>query len=156
MIAAAAVDRVGAGVGIAARRLDSGSSRRSAGRGRIHRHRLRADGANRRSASPNEFAATRRGAYLLNVSRGKIVQEAALLAALADGARSGAYLDAHAQEPLPNDRALWDAPGVTIVPHDSHSSPYTGDNVVELFAGNLRCYLAGEPLRNSVERNCGY
>lgn len=102
------------------------------------------------------FAATKRGAYLLNVSRGKVVQEPALLTALVDGTLSGAYLDAHAQEPLPLDHPLWDTPGVTIIPHDSHSSPYIGDNIVELFADNLRRWLAGEPLRNVVDRARGY
>jgi phosphoglycerate dehydrogenase-like enzyme len=105
---------------------------------------------------PEEFAVTKRGAYLLNVSRGKVVQEQALLAALADGTLSGAYLDAHAQEPLPPDHPFWDTPGVTVIPHDSHSSPYIGDNIVDLFADNLRRHLAGEPLRNVVDRSRGY
>lgn len=105
---------------------------------------------------PAEFAATKPGAYLLNVSRGKVVQERALLDALADGTLSGAYLDAHAQEPLPPGHPLWDAPGVTIIPHDSHSSPLIGDNIVELFADNLRRYLTGEPLRNVVDPSRGY
>ncbi|HYI14524.1 MAG TPA: D-2-hydroxyacid dehydrogenase [Thermomicrobiales bacterium] len=105
---------------------------------------------------PDEFAATKRGAYLLNVSRGKVVQEPALLAALADGTLSGAYLDAHAQEPLPVDHPLWGMPGVTVIPHDSHSSPYIGDNIIDLFADNLRRYLSGEPLRNVVDRDRGY
>jgi phosphoglycerate dehydrogenase-like enzyme len=105
---------------------------------------------------PDEFAALKPGAYLLNVSRGKVVQEAALLAALRDGTLSGAYLDAHAQEPLPVDHPLWDMPGVTIVPHDSHSSPLLGDNIVALFTDNLRRYLAGEALRNVVDLARGY
>jgi len=105
---------------------------------------------------PAAFAATRRGAYLLNVSRGKVVQEPALLAALADGTLSGAYLDAHAQEPLLLDHPFWDTPGVTVIPHDSHSSPYIGDNIVDLFADNLRRFLAEEPLRNVVDRVRGY
>lgn len=104
----------------------------------------------------DEFATTKRGAYLLNVSRGKVVQEPALLAALADGTLSGAYLDAHPQEPLPADHLLWETPGATIIPHDSHSSPYIGDNIVDLFADNLRHYLAGEPLRNVVDPKRGY
>jgi phosphoglycerate dehydrogenase-like enzyme len=103
-----------------------------------------------------EFAALKRGAYLLNVSRGKVVQERALLDALADGTLSGAYLDAHAQEPLPREHPFWTAPGVTVIPHDSHSSPLIGDNIVELFADNLGRYLAGEPLRNVVDVARGY
>jgi phosphoglycerate dehydrogenase-like enzyme len=105
---------------------------------------------------PAEFAALKPGAYLLNVSRGKVVQEAALLAALATGRLGGAYLDAHAQEPLPPDHPFWTTPGVTVIPHDSHSSPYIGDNIVALFCDNLRRYLAGEPLRNVVDRTRGY
>jgi D-2-hydroxyacid dehydrogenase (NADP+) len=105
---------------------------------------------------PEAFAATKPGAYLLNVSRGKVVQEAALLAAVADGTLSGAYLDAHAQEPLPAGHPFWDTSGVTVIPHDSHSSPYIGDNIVDLFADNLSRHLAGGPLRNVVDRTRGY
>lgn len=105
---------------------------------------------------PEAFAALKPGAYLINVSRGRVVQETALLEALASGRLSGAYLDAHAQEPLPDDHPFWDAPGVTIIPHDSHSSPYIGDNIVQLFCDNLRRYSAGEPLRNVVDRARGY
>jgi phosphoglycerate dehydrogenase-like enzyme len=105
---------------------------------------------------PTEFAALKPGAYLLNVSRGKVVQEPALLAALADGTLHGAYLDAHAQEPLPHDHPFWDAPGVTVIPHDSHSSPLIGDNIVTLFTDNLQRYLNGEPLRNVVDPARGY
>jgi phosphoglycerate dehydrogenase-like enzyme len=105
---------------------------------------------------PAELAATKRGAYLINVSRGRVVQEPALLAALGDGSLSGAYLDAHAQEPLPPDHPLWAMANVLVIPHDSHSSPYIGDNIVALFAGNLRRYLAGAPLLNVVDRARGY
>lgn len=105
---------------------------------------------------PAEFAATRRGAYLINISRGKVVQEPAMLAALADGTLSGAFLDAHAQEPLPPEHPLWTTPHVIVMPHDSHSSPYLGDNIVALFADNLRRYTDGEPLRNVVDRERGY
>ncbi|RIK47360.1 MAG: D-2-hydroxyacid dehydrogenase [Chloroflexi bacterium] len=105
---------------------------------------------------PAEFAATKRGAYLLNVSRGRVVQEAALLRALHDGTLSGAYLDAHIQEPLPPEHPLWTIENAVVIPHDSHSSPYIGDNIVALFADNLRRFIAGKPLRNLVDRNRGY
>ena len=105
---------------------------------------------------PQEFAALKPGAYLLNVSRGKVVQEAALLAALASGRLAGAYLDAHAQEPLSPAHPLWDLPNVLVIPHDSHSSPHIGDNIVALFCDNLRRYLADQPLRNVVDRARGY
>ena len=103
-----------------------------------------------------EFAAIKEGAYLINVSRGLVVQQEPLLAALGSGKLSGAFLDAHAEEPLPDDHPFWDAPGVTVIPHDSHSSPYIGDNIIDLFTDNLRRYIAGEPLRNVIDRERGY
>ena len=103
-----------------------------------------------------EFDAIKEGAYLINVSRGLVVQQTPMLAALELGKLSGAFLDAHAEEPLPNDHPFWDAPGITVIPHDSHSSPYIGDNIVDLFADNLRRYLASEPLRNVIDRERGY
>ena len=103
-----------------------------------------------------ELSAVKSGAYLINVSRGKVVQDAALLSVLRSGRLSGAYLDAHAQEPLPPDHPFWSTPGVTVVPHDSHSSPYIGDNIIDLFCDNLRRYIAGEPLRNVVDVSRGY
>jgi phosphoglycerate dehydrogenase-like enzyme len=57
---------------------------------------------------------------------------------------------------LPREHPFWTAPGVTVIPHDSHSSPLIGDNIVELFADNLGRYLAGEPLRNVVDVARGY
>jgi phosphoglycerate dehydrogenase-like enzyme len=103
-----------------------------------------------------EFRAMKPSAYLINVSRGKVVQEDPLLDALNGGRLSGAYLDAHAQEPLPVEHPFWSTPGVTVIPHDSHSSPYIGDNIVDLFCDNLRRYIAGEPLRNVVDPERGY
>ena len=105
---------------------------------------------------PEEFAVVKPGAYLINVSRGKVVQEPALMTALADGTLSGAFLDAHAQEPLPEDHPLWTTPGVTVIPHDSHSSPYIGDNIIDLFTDNLDRYLKGQPLRNLIDPARGY
>jgi phosphoglycerate dehydrogenase-like enzyme len=103
-----------------------------------------------------ELDAVKPGAYLINISRGKVVQQQPLLAALGSGKLSGAFLDAHAEEPLPVEHPFWDAPGVTVIPHDSHSSPHIGDNIVDLFCDNLRRYLAGEPLRNVIDRERGY
>lgn len=103
-----------------------------------------------------EFAVVKPGAYLINVSRGKVVQEPALLDALAGGKLSGAYLDAHAREPLPGDHPFWTTPGVTVIPHDSHSSPLIGDNIIDLFTDNLGRFIAGNPLRNVVDPLRGY
>jgi phosphoglycerate dehydrogenase-like enzyme len=103
-----------------------------------------------------ELSALKPGAYLLNVARGAIVDEAALLDALRTGQLSGAFLDAHAQEPLPPDHPLWDMPGVEISPHDSHASQLMGDRHVSLFCENLRRCLSGKPLLNVVDAGRGY
>jgi phosphoglycerate dehydrogenase-like enzyme len=105
---------------------------------------------------PAEFTAMKPGAYLLNVARGRIVDESALLDALRSGHLGGAFLDCHIQEPLPPDHSLWSAPNATIIPHDSHSSERIGDNLVALFCDNLARYLRGESLRNVVDRALGY
>src|SRR5690606_8955033 len=103
-----------------------------------------------------ELDAIKPGAYLINVSRGEIVQEQPLLDALRSGKRSAAFLAAHAEEPPPDDHPFWDAPGGTVIHHDSHSPPYRADNIIALFTDNLRRYLAGEPLRNVIDREQGY
>lgn len=92
-------------------------------------------------------------AWLINVSRGALVDEEALLEALRAGRLAGAILDVFAEEPLPSDHPLWDAPGVTITPHVSGAtSRFRDDLVVE----NVRRYLAGEPLLNLVDPERGY
>lgn len=92
-------------------------------------------------------------AWLINVSRGPLVDEEALLEALRAGRLAGAVLDVFAQEPLPPDHPLWDAPNVMITPHVSGAtSRFRDDLVVE----NVRRYLAGEPLLNVVDPERGY
>jgi phosphoglycerate dehydrogenase-like enzyme len=92
-------------------------------------------------------------AWLINVSRGALVDEDALLAALRSGRLAGAVLDVFAEEPLPPDHPLWDAPNVTITPHVSGAtSRFRDDLIVE----NVRRYLAGEPLLNLVDPERGY
>jgi phosphoglycerate dehydrogenase-like enzyme len=103
-----------------------------------------------------EFSALKDGAYLLNVARGAIVDEDALLDALRSGRLSGAFLDAHIQEPLPPEHPLWGMPGVSVSPHDSHASQLMGDRHVALFCENLRRCLSDEPLLNIVESGRGY
>lgn len=103
-----------------------------------------------------ELAALKDGAYLMNVARGAIVDEPSLLQALREGKLSGAFLDAHVQEPLPSGHPLWSLPGVLISPHDSHASQLMGDRHISLFCENLRRCLSGEPLRNVVELGRGY
>lgn len=96
------------------------------------------------------------GAFVVNVGRGRVLDEQALIASLESGHLGGAYLDVVSQEPLPSDSPLWTMPNVMLVPHDSHASQYIGDNNIALFADNLRRYLRGLPLRNLVDFDHGY
>jgi phosphoglycerate dehydrogenase-like enzyme len=96
------------------------------------------------------------GGYLVNVARGAVVDEPAMVAALAQGDLRGAFLDCHVEEPLPADHPLWSLPGVEISPHDSHASQLLGDHHVDLFCRNLRRLLGGEGLLNLVDLSRGY
>lgn len=103
-----------------------------------------------------ELAAMRLDAWLINVARGALVDEAALIEALREGGIGGACLDVFAEEPLLEDSPLWDMPNVIITPHNSWSSPYIDEREMELFLENLRRYIAGEPLHNVVDQQAGY
>lgn len=96
------------------------------------------------------------GSVLVNVARGELVDEAALLRRLADGPLGAAYLDAFAEEPLAASSPLWGAEGVFISPHVSWSSPNFGRRAVELFASQLRRFRQGEPLLNVADVTEGY
>jgi len=89
-------------------------------------------------------------AHLINVARGQVVDEAALIAALRERRLAGAYLDVFATEPLPPDSPLWDFPNVLISPHDSSASDGNAARVSELFLRNLEHYARGEVLENEV------
>ena len=92
-------------------------------------------------------------AWLINVARGALVDEPALLDALRAGRLAGAVLDVFGQEPLPPDSPWWDEPNVIVTPHASGTSPRFFD---DLLVENVRRYLAGEPLLNSVDPERGY
>lgn len=102
------------------------------------------------------FAAMRRSAYLINIARGPIVDEAALLTALRDGQIAGAALDTFEQEPLPPDHPLWRLPNVTITPHATANSPRMHERQIALFLENLRRFQGGAPLLNIVDKTAGY
>lgn len=102
------------------------------------------------------FAAMKPGALFCNVGRGSLVDEPALIAALASGHLGGAVLDVTRQEPLPPDDSLWSAPNVWISPHCSTSQERYTDKLLDLFADNLDRYTRGEELRNVVDRAAGY
>jgi D-2-hydroxyacid dehydrogenase (NADP+) len=92
-----------------------------------------------------------RRAHLLNVARGPVVDESALIAALERRQIAGAYLDVFEQEPLAEDSALWDLPNVIITPHNSAVSDGNDGRVLDIFEENLRRWHAGEPLVNQVD-----
>jgi phosphoglycerate dehydrogenase-like enzyme len=93
---------------------------------------------------------------LINVSRGDVVDEAALAEALGDGTLRGAGLDVFAREPLPEGSPLWTLPNALLLPHVSGTSHRFWRRETDLIVGNLRRYLAGEPLVNTVDKQAGY
>jgi phosphoglycerate dehydrogenase-like enzyme len=103
-----------------------------------------------------ELALMSRDAVLVNVSRGQLVDEAALVEALRTGSITAAALDVFAEEPLPPESPFWALPNVLITPHTSGFRPDHWEAAVELFADNLRRFAAGEPLLNVVDKDAGY
>jgi phosphoglycerate dehydrogenase-like enzyme len=102
------------------------------------------------------FAAMRPNAVLINIGRGSLVVQAALITALETGTIAGAGLDVTDPEPLPADSPLWHLPNVLITPHVAGSNPYYNARATALFCDNLRRYLDGIPLRNRVDPARGY
>jgi phosphoglycerate dehydrogenase-like enzyme len=103
-----------------------------------------------------QLAAVKPGAHLIDVSRGGVVAQAPLLAALDAGRLAGAALDVFEQEPLPRDSPLWAHERVVLTPHVSGLASDYAERVRELFKDNLARYAAGAPLRNVVDRELGY
>jgi phosphoglycerate dehydrogenase-like enzyme len=95
-------------------------------------------------------------AHLVNIARGPMVDESALLAALTERRIGGATLDVFDTEPLPPEHPLWDAPNVTITAHMSADVVGWRDTLAAQFAANVRRWLAGEPLLNVVDKKLGY
>jgi len=106
--------------------------------------------------SAEVIAAMRPGAWIINISRGAIVDEPVLLAALKERRIAGAAIDAWWTEPLPKDSEWWDLPNVIVTPHTSHSSPSVRDRSIALIEENLRRFKSGEPLLNRVDLRLGY
>lgn len=114
-------------------------------------------GASRGLIGRRELQLLKPGAGLVNVGRGGLVDEAALMAALKTGRLSGAILDVFAEEPLPKSSPLWDAPNLLIVPHvssDDHDA-YMPRNY-DLLLRNCRRFLAGRPLLNRIDPKLEY
>ncbi len=103
-----------------------------------------------------ELAAMKPGAFLVDVSRGGIVNHAALTAALQEKRIGGAALDVFPEEPLPASSPLWKLPNVILSPHISGISPHYSSRAVALFSENLKRYLHNLPLYNQLNRERGY
>ena len=103
-----------------------------------------------------ELSVMRPGAWLYNIARGRLIDERALRAALAAGTIGGAVLDVFRDEPLPPDSPLYDTPNLIITPHTSWASDQVVRRSFELFVGNLRRFVAGQPLDNLVDLDAGY
>jgi len=102
------------------------------------------------------FDAMQDHALLINVTRGGIMDEDALVDALQNGKIGGAGLDVTPEEPLPEDHVLWQLPNVVITPHTAGGSPNRDDRLVELICENLRRQEAGEPLLSEIDKVKGY
>lgn len=98
----------------------------------------------------------KKGARLINTSRGALVDENALIDSLRSGHLAGAYLDVFETEPLPKTSALWDLPGVVITPHHSDAAQGWQIGSTEFFKQNLRRYRDGKPLLNQCNPQAGY
>ena len=106
--------------------------------------------------STAEFRVMKPTAFLINIARGKIVDQPALIEALRAGKLAGAGLDVTNPEPLPKESPLWEMDNVIITPHHAGQSPKAPRRVFELFCENLKRFVAGEPLINVVDKTRGY
>ena len=106
--------------------------------------------------STSELASMKASAYLIDISRGEIVDHKALLHALNENIIAGAALDVFPEEPLPSSNPLWKLPNVIITPHISGLSRHYDERVIDLFSENLRRYLTDTPLYNVIDPKKGY
>lgn len=103
-----------------------------------------------------QLADMREDAWLINIARGRLIDEIALRRALGSGSIGGAVLDVFGEEPLPPDSPLYDTPNLVITPHTSWASEKVAERTVDLFTDNLRAFRAGQPMRNQVDLEAGY
>ena len=103
-----------------------------------------------------ELDRIKRGALLVNVARGKLVDDGAVIAALGDGRLGGAALDVFSEEPLDPSSPYWDLPNVIVTPHTSGALQDYWTPLVALFSENLRRFESGESLLNVVDKVAGY
>ncbi len=96
------------------------------------------------------------GCYLINIARGAVVDEPALIEALRSGHLSGAALDVFQEEPLPESSPFWDMENVLVNPHSASTSDRENERLADLFCQNLRLFLDGQPLRNVLNPQLYY
>ncbi|MBI2906022.1 MAG: D-2-hydroxyacid dehydrogenase [Chloroflexi bacterium] len=113
-------------------------------------------GETQRLVGEDELRAMKTTAYIINVSRGPIIDEPVLIRALQEGWIAGAGLDVFDKEPLPPESELWGLSNVILSPHIAGSSDKRNYHLSRLFGENLKRYVAGEPLLNVVTKEKGY
>jgi phosphoglycerate dehydrogenase-like enzyme len=102
------------------------------------------------------LASLKADAFLIDISRGGVVDHGALITALNDGRLAGAALDVYPLEPLPEKSPLWEIPNVIISPHVAGASSHYYEQATELFAANLQRYIEGQTLLNLYDPKLGY
>jgi len=112
--------------------------------------------ATRNLIDKEEFEIMKSGAFLIDLSRGGIVNHEAMLQALQEHRLAGAALDVFPEEPLPPTSPLWKLPNVIVTPHIAGASPLYRERAAAMFAENLRRYVEGEPLLNRFDSSRGY
>jgi phosphoglycerate dehydrogenase-like enzyme len=109
-----------------------------------------------RAINARRISMLNRGALLVNIARGKIVDQPAMISALDSGQLGGAVLDVFDHEPLEDSSPLWMMPNVVITPHIASLRPDHWDDVIDLFSENLKRFERGDPLLNTVDPAAGY
>jgi phosphoglycerate dehydrogenase-like enzyme len=110
----------------------------------------------RRLIGDAELRAMKSSAFLINIARGEVIDEEALVRCLRAGGLAGAALDVFAEEPLPSQHPFWGLPNLVLTPHISGYTPAYFDKMLALFEDNLARYVEGRPLRNVVDKRLGY
>jgi len=103
-----------------------------------------------------ELAALKPTAFLIDTSRGGVLDHSALIPVLRERKIAGAALDVYPEEPLPADSPLWRLSNAILTPHISGNTPYYDERATALFAENLQRYVSGLPLFNQYDTGRGY
>ncbi len=103
-----------------------------------------------------ELRSMKKSAYLINLTGGQAIEEKLLLQALKENWIAGAALDAFARQPLPEDSELWNLPNVILSPRIGGLTEQKWSPLLPIFVDNLKRFIAGEPLRNVVDKELGY